>query len=112
MPLYPYRFEHPKTEQSITLGRKSYLWAGLFGVAYVAYVGYGNRLKALGINLAFAVGLVILAGITSTRYVTPFVQFMVLAVALPVIVFIQGELMISIIRTGFRRRGWMTRSAD
>jgi hypothetical protein len=112
VPFRSIRFEHPKTEQSITLRAKSYLWAGLFGAAYVAWVGYGNVLKAFAVNIGLGIGLLGLTFVTSTRYVTPVTQFIVLVIALPVIVWIQGEVMISIIRTGFRRRGWMIRKAD
>lgn len=113
MPLRTYRFEHPKTEQSIVLRRSAYLWGGLFGAGYVAWIGHGgNVARAIAINLAFAVGFLALIGATSTRYVLPKVQLIVLLVAAPLAVWIQGELMIDIIRNGFRRRGWMTRRPD
>jgi hypothetical protein len=112
VPLKSYRFEHPRTEQSVTLRRVSYLWAGLFGAGYVAWRGYGNVIRAATINAGFAIGVLALFGVTSSRYVTPVAQFLVLAIALPLVVWVQGELMITIVRTGFRRRGWLTRSVD
>lgn len=112
MPFRPLRFEHPKTEKSITLRAKSYLWAGLFGAAYVRWIGYGSVLKALAVNLGFAVAVVIVVGVTSSNYVKPVVQFVILVVMVPLVVVIQGEIMVSIIRTAFRRRGWMTRKVD
>jgi hypothetical protein len=112
VPLKSVRFEHPKTEKSITLRRKSYLWAGLFGAAYVRWIGYGSVLKAVAINIGFVFLVLVVVGITSTRYVKPFVQFVTLVAMVPLIVWIQGEMMISIIRTAFRRRGWMTRKPD
>ena len=39
----PYRFTHPKTDESIVVRRWSYLWAGLFGAFYVAWKGMGSR---------------------------------------------------------------------
>ncbi len=105
-----FRFEHPRTERSVTLHSLSYVWAGLFGAAYVARIGYGSVLQALAVNLVFAVGTVLLTGVTS--YIPPVQQFLALVLGLPAIVVIQGVTMISIIRTGFRRRGWMTRTAD
>ncbi|MBV8393730.1 MAG: hypothetical protein JOY81_11165 [Alphaproteobacteria bacterium] len=112
MPLRAFRFEHPKTEQSITLRRTSYLWAGLFGAGYVAWVGYGNVARAAIINLGFAIGSLALIGVTSSKYVVPKTQLVVLLIAAPLVIWIQGELMVSIIRTGFRRRGWLTRRPD
>jgi hypothetical protein len=112
VPFRPVRFEHPKTEQAITLRRKAYLWAGLFGAGYVAWIGYGNVPKALAINIGFGIGVLGLTFVTSTRYVTPLNQFLILVIALPLVVAIQGQIMISIVRTAFRRRGWMTRSTD
>jgi hypothetical protein len=112
VPLRSFRFEHPKTEQSIVLRRKSYFLAGFFGAGYVAWIGYGNVWRAAAINAGFAVAVITLIGVTSSRPVTLLVQFLTLIIVLPLIVWIQGELMISIIRTGFRRRGWMIRRPD
>jgi hypothetical protein len=53
-----YRFEHPKTEQSITIGGWSHLWAGLLGALYVWWIGFGSVLQALAINIAFAIGVI------------------------------------------------------
>jgi hypothetical protein len=112
VPFRPIRFEHPKTEQSVILRRKAYLWAGLFGAGYVAWIGYGNVPKALAINIGFGVGVLALTFVTSTRYVTPLYQLLILVIALPLVVAVQGQIMISMVRTAFRRRGWMTRKTD
>ncbi len=90
----------------------SYVWAGLFGAGYVAWIGHGNVLKALAINIGFALGVLGLTFVTSTGYVSPLTQFLTLVIAVPVIVAVQGEIMISIVRTAFRRRGWTVRLAD
>jgi hypothetical protein len=105
-----FRFEHARTEQSVTIRGMSYAWAGLFGAGYVAWLGYGSVLQAVAINLAFAVGVVLLVGVTT--YFAPLPQFLVLVVGLPVAILLQGGFMISLIRAGFRRRGWMIRTAD
>jgi hypothetical protein len=105
-----FRFEHPKTEQSVVIRPSSYVWAGLFGAGYVAWIGYGSIVQAIAINAGFAVGVVLLLGVTS--YVAPLQQFLFLAFSLPIAVLLQGALMVSLIRTGFRRRGWMTRTVD
>jgi hypothetical protein len=110
--LRSYRFEHPKTEQSIILRRASYLWAGLFGAGYVAWIGYGSIARALVINIAFAIAILALFAVTSSQYVPLKMQFIALMIAAPLVIFIQGQLMISIVRTGFRRRGWLTRRPD
>lgn len=99
-----YRFEHPKTEKSVTLAGWSYLWAGLFGAAYVIYVGYGNVWRALAINIAC--GLIFVAATAATSFIKPLFQLFVLVGLVPAIVLIQGTAMINIIRTAFRRRGW------
>lgn len=112
MPFRSVRFEHPKTEESITVRRKSYLWAGLFGAGYVAWIGYGSVLKALAINIGFLIVVLVVLGVTSSTFVKPVVQFIILVAMVPLVVAIQGEIMISIIRTAFRRRGWMTRKVD
>jgi hypothetical protein len=108
--LRSYRFEHPKTEQSVTIRRSSYVWAGLFGAAYVSWIGHGSVLQAAAINLGFAVGVVVLVG--ASCYVMALQQFLMLMIGLPAIVLVQGTVMVNLVRTAFRRRGWLTRTAD
>jgi hypothetical protein len=107
--LREYRFEHPKTEQSIIVRRWSYLWAGLLGAIYVWWIGTGSVLQALAINIAFAIGVV---AITLGSSVLPSLhQVFVLMVLAPLAIFMQGSMMITLIREGFRRRGWIIRIA-
>lgn len=80
------------------------------GAAYVRWIGYGNVLQALAINVLFALGTALLVGVTS--YIPALQQFLALVIGLPAIIIIQGSLMVSLIKSGFRRRGWLVRSAD
>jgi hypothetical protein len=107
--LREYRFEHPKTERSITIGGWSYLWAGLFGAIFVWRVGYGSVLQALAINVAFAIGVI--AVVFGSSILASYQQLLVLIAVGPVAVFIQGTMMVRLIRDGFRRRGWLIRVA-
>ncbi len=109
MALREYRFEHPKTERSITIGSWSYLWAGLLGAAYVWWIGFGNILQALAINIAFAVGVIAIA--LGSSALPSFEQLLVLMVVVPLAILTQGTLMITLIRDGFRKRGWLVRTA-
>ncbi|MFI4998672.1 MAG: hypothetical protein ACHQK9_02230 [Reyranellales bacterium] len=103
-----YRFEHPKTEQSILVGGWSYVWAGLFGAFWVLSMGFGKYfLRALATNIGFLLVLVVFVGVTS--YVKPLYQLFALVLAMPTFFVAQGVSMVSIVRTAFRRRGWMTR---
>ena len=103
-----YRFEHPKTEQSIIVGGWSYVWAGLFGAFWVLWMGCGSYfLRALAVNIGIFLALVAVAGMTS--YVQPAYQLIALLVAVPAAVVIQSQAMVSLVRTAYRRRGWMTR---
>ena len=100
-----YRFEHPKTENSVTVRGWSYVWAGLLGAGYVAWIGQGNVWKALAINIAygvFAVGTIFLASVM----LPALTAFFVILVLVPSVVIAQGVAMIRIIHAGFRRRGW------
>lgn len=109
----PYRFTHPKTDESIFVYRWSYLWAGLFGAIYVAWKGMGSRfLLALLVNIAIALATVGLTAITIVPRVPTLYQIFILVGAVPTIVAIQGKLMIRIIRDGYRRKGWKVRTAD
>jgi hypothetical protein len=107
--LKEYRFEHPKTERSITLRGWSYLWAGLLGFVYVWRIGYGSVLQALAINIAFAIGVI--AIVLGTSVLPAVQQLLVILVVIPLAIFIQGTTMISLIREGFRKRGWLVRMA-
>lgn len=100
-----YRFEHPKTEKSVSVTGWSFLWAGLFGVGYVMYIGYGNVWRAAAINAALGAFYIAALGITS--FIPPKMQLIAVIGLVPVLIFIQGRAMVDIIRMGFRRRGWM-----
>jgi len=105
--LRAYRFEHPKTERTVTIGAWSYLWAGLLGAIYVWWIGFGSVLQALAINIALGVGVI--AIVLGTSILPSLQQLFVIMVLLPLAVFIQGSLMVSLIRDGFRKRGWLVR---
>jgi hypothetical protein len=107
--LREYRFEHPKTERSVTIRRWSYLWAGLLGAVYVWWIGTGSILQALAINIAFAVG-VVAVGLGSS-ILPSLQQVFVLMILVPLAIYMQGTMMITLIREGFRKRGWMIRMA-
>ncbi len=107
MILRAYRFEHPKTERSIALSGWSYLWAGFLGAGYVWWVGYGSVLQALAINIAFAIGVVAIA--LGSSILPSLQQLFVLLLLVPAAVLTQGSLMVTLIRNGFRKRGWLVR---
>jgi hypothetical protein len=107
--LRAYRFEHPKTEQTVTIQGWSYLWAGLLGAVYVWWIGFGSVLQALAINVAFAIGVIAIA--LGTSVLPSLQQLFVILVLVPLAIFTQGSLMISLIRDGFRKRGWLVRVA-
>ena len=109
MALREYRFEHPKTERSITIGGWSYLWGGLLGFAYVWWIGFGSVLQALAINIAIAIGVI--AIVLGTSILPSLQQLFVIMVLVPLAIFIQGSLIVSLIRDGFRKRGWLVRVA-
>ena len=109
MALRAYRFEHPKTERSVTIRRSSYLWAGLLGAGYVWWIGTGSILQALVINIAFAIGVVAIG--LGSSILSSLQQVFVLMILVPLAIFMQGSMMIALIREGFRKRGWMIRMA-
>jgi len=106
----PYRFTHPKTEHSIFVSRLSYLWAGLFGAAYVAFKGMGQRFfLALAMNVGFLVLALAAIGATSFPFVPKKTQALVIVGMIPVLIAVQGTMMVRVIRDGYRRRGWKVR---
>jgi len=111
--LFPrYRITNPKTEQNVFIGHWSYLWAGLGGFLYVIYKGMGQRaLVAVLVNAIIVVMFVGMTGVTSFA-LPPRQQFMVIAGAVPVLIAIQGTMMVNIVRDGYRKRGWRIRANE
>ena len=103
-----YRFTDPDTERSLFVEHWSYLWAGVFGAAYVLYkgMGAGRFLYAAIINILFALVVVAATFVTSLRFVPVNAQAVALVAMIPVIIAIQGTVMIRIVRDGYVRRGW------
>jgi peptidoglycan/LPS O-acetylase OafA/YrhL len=97
----------------VVVRRWSYLWAGLFGAFYVAWKGMGSRfLLALLINIGFVLAAVAVAGVTSFPFVPKRQQAIALVAMVPIIIGVQGTVMIRLIRDGYRRRGWKVRKDD
>jgi hypothetical protein len=99
-----YRFEHPKLEEVIDLDGLSYVWAGLFGAAYVWRAGHGSVLRALAVHSAYIILLV--AAVSITSFVLALHQFLLLLIGVPAIFVGQARSMIRIVRSGLRREGW------
>lgn len=99
------RFEHPQTEQQVTIGPASYLWAGFLGALYVHRMRCGGVGRAALINLGCAVALVGFFHVSS--YLNPTRQLLALGVFAPLLFILQARWMMSIIRRGYRRAGWM-----
>jgi hypothetical protein len=107
-----YRFEHPRTEDSVQVGGWSYLWAGLFGALYVWHKGCRAQVwKALAFNIGYGVLYIGVVGITSVPQVPPLVQAVAIVAGIPIVILVQGNTMIRIIKEAYRRRGWMIRLA-
>jgi hypothetical protein len=105
-----YRFEHPRTEAAVEVGGWSYLWAGLFGAFYVWNKGFRHLfLKALAINIGYSLVFVAVWIATSVPQVPIKIQALVLLALVPILILVQGNTMIRMVRDGFRRRGWMIR---
>ena len=107
-----YRFTHPKTEKNVFIGRWSYLWAGLLGAIYVIYKGMGARfMLAFGVNIVFAAAVIGVLAVTS--FVLPArQQFFVILGGVPLVIAMQGTMMVNIVRDGYRKRGWRVRANE
>ena len=90
--------------------RWSYLWAGLFGAFYVMWKGMNARfLAALAINVGFTLLAVGVIGATSFPFVPKRMQAIAIVGMVPVLIAMQGTVMVRLIRDGYRRRGWRVR---
>jgi hypothetical protein len=109
MPFRSYRFEHPSTEATELISRRSYLAAAFFGPFYILYRGSSGFFPSLALCVALTLGIVGVSGVGS--YVLP--NRMLLAahiVAVPVALWIQSSFVIDCIKKSYRRRGWLTRA--
>ena len=71
----------------------------------------GSRfLLALLINIGFLAVAVGVGGVTSFPFVPKRWQAGALVGMVPVIIAVQGSLMVRLIRDGYRRRGWKVRT--
>ena len=105
-----YRFEHPRDEISVECGGWSYLWAGMFGAFYVWHMGFGKLfLRAFVINLLFIVIFGVMFFPTSTVFRPAAMWFGMQIIGIPLLIIIQGGIMLRMIRDGYRRRGWLVR---
>lgn len=105
-----YRFEHPRNETTIECGGWAYLWAGLFGAFYVWRMGFGKLFpKAFAINVLFAVIFLAMffGGLSVVRSALQWYALQIIGI--PLLIVIQGTMMLRMIRDGYRRRGWLVR---
>ena len=73
----------------------------------------GSRfLLALLVNIGFLLAAVAVAGVTSLPFVPKRQQAIALLAMVPIIIGVQGTMMIRLIRDGYRRRGWKVRKDD
>ena len=108
-----YRFNNPQTDQNIFVGKASYFWAGIFGFAYVTYKGMRNRAAyAFLINIGFAVLALALTAISIVPRVPTAYAIIILIAAVPIIIAVQGTMMIRIVRDGYRKKGWKVRANE
>ncbi len=58
-----------------------------------------------------AIAIGVIAIVLGTSILPSLQQLFVIMVLVPLAIFIQGSLMVSLIRDGFRKRGWLVRVA-
>lgn len=64
---------------------------------------------AFGLNIAFALVAVGVIGATSFAFVPKRMQAIAMVGMVPVLIAVQGTVMVRLIRDGYRRRGWRVR---
>jgi hypothetical protein len=102
-----YRFDHSETDESRILDGRAYLWAALFGPAYVLLKGFvGLSLAMLlisaGIAIASAGSIIIAVGLFDSLEITTFALFAIPVMALAA----QGVAAVKLVRFGYLRSGW------
>jgi hypothetical protein len=109
MPLRSYRFEHPTTEATELISRRSYVAAAFFGPFYVLYRRSTGFFPCLALSVALTLGIVGVSGVGS--YVLPNRMLLAaLVISVPIALAIQSSFVIDCIKKSYRRRGWLTRA--
>jgi hypothetical protein len=109
MPLRSYRFEHPTTEATELISRRSYVAAAFFGPFYVLYRRSTGFFPCLTLSVALTLGIVGVSGVGS--YVLPNRMLLAaLVISVPIALAIQSSFVIDCIKKSYRRRGWLTRA--
>ncbi len=107
----PYTLESRSSVRRLTVGRWSYLWAGLFGPLYVLSKGGGwYALQALALSVGLT--LLLVALVAATSYIAAFQQVVLVCIAVPIVLVFQAVKTVNILKTSYRRRGWRVRMAD
>jgi hypothetical protein len=109
MALRPYRFEHPTSEATELISRRSYLAAAFFGPFYILYRKTDGFFPSLAVSILLTLGIVGVSGVGS--YVLPNrLLLAALIISVPVALLIQSSFVIDCIKKSYRRRGWLTRA--
>ena len=102
-----YQLDHPVTDESIVLDRRSYLWASLFGPLYVLIKGFALLallmipISAMIFVVAF-VGFSLVDSFLGSEAISIAALFAAPAAALAA----QGVAAVELVRWGYLRRGW------
>ena len=107
----PYLIESRQTRTRVSIGRWSYIWAGLFGPLYVlAKGGRGHTFYALALTVVLTLVLVGVVGATS--FIPAFQQVWVVVASVPVVLAVQAVKTVEILKSAYRQRGWRVRTPD
>ena len=101
----------PTRQRSLSIGKTSYIAAGLLGAAYFAVkAGRVRLLDALILNLACLLALAVL--VFGSSVLPPHQQFLSVLAGAPAVLIFQSVRMVALVRSSYRRRQWSVRLAD
>jgi asparagine N-glycosylation enzyme membrane subunit Stt3 len=107
-----YSFEDRQSDKTVTLGRASYVWAGLFGGAYLIFkAGPRSLLRGVLLLVVFTMAI---AGLIfgAARFVPDAQQPIVLLVGMAAILLMQSLKTCEQVKHCYHLRGWRIRLAD
>src|SRR6476469_334364 len=101
-----YDIESPDGATTITIGPLSYVTAALFGGFYVLFkAGTGRIISAAFWTVFFAFLLMVVAFLAAL--LSGPLQGLVIIIAVPTVLVVQSVRMIQLVRSTYRRRGWL-----
>lgn len=107
-----YCFDDPRSDESVAIGKLSYLSAGFFGPAYVLYkAGPRKLLQSLAWSIGCALGTFAFV-VKGLPYIPDNLRAVVLVVGIPAVFLLHSAKTVGLVQSTYLLRNWIMRRPD